>query len=228
MSFFKSRKAQEVNEEAPSQSGFDDKDLEVLPTHGGQDGLKGKALSFHHTRSFQLSRDMLVQDGDTPVFYAEVSEFKPRKPDITLHRGDQDGPVVAASFFGFGKFRLGVGSDEISQVWTECKRGGVLMSKRYTFEWNGKVYVMQRANSEDTKATGLGKLMLTHFKIVEAETEEVVALYISDKFGKKKGTLTLKSGLAEDLEILFVLGIASWRDKIRREQPKGQNGGGGG
>jgi hypothetical protein len=226
MAAFKNEKTLDVGKEERELSESDDEDLDVLP--GGEeehDGPDGKALSFNHTDSFQFSRDIIIGDGEAPVYYADVSDFTRHKPDITLHKGDKDGPVVAASFFGWGKFRLGLGSDDISMVWTELKRGGSFMSKRYTFEWKGKPYMLLRAKSEDTRVTGWSRLMLTHFKVVQADSGEILALYISNKIGKKKGTMRLKSGLAEDLEILCVLSVASWRDKIRREQPKGGGGG---
>ena len=225
MATFKNEKTLDVEKGERQLSESDDEDLDILAEREEQDGPAGKALSFNHTDSFQMSRDMIIQDDKTPVYYADVSEFTRHKPDITLHRGSDDGPVVAASFFGWGKFRLGLGSDDISMVWTELKRGGAFMSKRYAFEWKGRPYILQRAKSSDTHVTGFSKLMLTHFKVVEADSGEVIALYISNKIGKKKGTMKLKSGLAEELEILCVLGVASWRDKMRREQPKGGGGG---
>ena len=216
----------DVDNGAQYESESDIGELGVLPTKDEQSGPVGKALSFNHPDSFHLSRDMIIQDGPTAIYYGEVSEFRRRKPDITLHRGgDKEGSIVAASFYGFGKFRLGVGSDEISMVWTECKRGGSILSKHFLFEWNGKTYSLQRAKSKDTNVTGFAKLMLTHFKVVEADTGELIALYTSNKFGRKKGTVKLKPDLPEDLEILSVLCIASWRDKIRRQQPKGGGGG---
>ena len=226
MAAFKNEKTLDVGKEERELSESDDEDVEVLAGTDEQYGPAGKALSFNHTDSFQLSRDMtIIQDGGAPVYYADVSEFTRHKPDVILRRGDKDGPVLAASFFGWGKFRLGLGSDDISMIWTELKRGGSFMSKRYTFEWEGKPYILQRAKSEDTRVTGWSRLMLTHFKVVQADTGDVLALYISNKIGKKKGTMRLKSGLAENLEILCVLAVASWRDKIRREQPKGGGGG---
>lgn len=86
----------------------------------------------------------------------------------------------------------------------------------------GKSYVLQRAKSEDTKATGLSRMLIAHFKIVEESSGELIALYVS---GMKKGTMKLKPGLTEDLEILCVLGVASWRDKLRRQPPRGGGGG---
>ena len=215
-----------LDNDARHESESDAEELEVLQTKDEQRGPAGKALSFNHTDSFQLSRDVIVQDGATALYYAEISEFRRRKPDITLHAGGQkEGAVVAASFYGFRKFRIGIGPDDISMVWTECKRSGSLLSKRFLFEWNGRTYSMQRAKSKDTNVTGFAKLMLTHFKVVEVDSGELVALYTSNKFGRKKGTVKFKPDLPQDLEILFVLSIASWRDKIRREQPKGGGGG---
>ena len=226
MAGFKNEKTLEIKKEEQDLSDSNDEELEVLPSKDEQYGPTGKALTFNHTDSFHLSRDMIIQDAETPTYYADVSEFSRNKPDITLHRGGKDGPVVAASWYGpRKKIRLGVGSDDISMVWIELKRGGHLMSKRYAFEWDGKPYLLQRATSKDTKVTGLSKLMLTHFKVVDVESGELVALYVSHKIGKKKGTMKFKPGLSEELEILFVLGVASWRDKIRREQPKGGGGG---
>ena len=153
MWFSKTEKCLAINKEEQESSKSDDEDLEELSTKEEQHGPSGKVLTFKHKDSFQLSRDMIIQESDTPVYYANVSEFTRHKPDITLHRGGKDGTVVAASFFGFGKFRLGIGSDDISMVWTELKRGGALLSKRYEFDWNGSSYVLQRAKSKRWRYT---------------------------------------------------------------------------
>lgn len=189
--------------------------------------IHGKSLTFNHG-DFPW-RDMeILQDG-SPVYFVDIAEFT-NAPDVTLHRGGKDGQVVGAAHYRFSlSLKCGVGTDEISMRWTEMKRHGAFKTKQYRFHWNGATYTMCRAKSEDYGGTVLSRLLLTHFKIVEDDSGKVVALYVSEVgYGKKKGTLKLAAGIGEDLEVLCVLGVASWRDKIRRNRQRNHGGGGGG
>lgn len=84
-SFFKKEKnALAKDAEHESESG--DEDLEVIPTKDEQHGPTGKELSFNHTGSFQLSRDMIIQDGETPVYFADVSDSNERNRTLRFIR----------------------------------------------------------------------------------------------------------------------------------------------
>ena len=196
-----------------------------LPTRQ-QHGLDGKAFTFNYTDFSGVSRDMKILDEQAPANYAEISEITPGQPDITLHMGDRDGPVVAASWYRWSSFKCSLGPDQFSMHWIEMKRGGVF-AKHYTFDWEGRTYRLQHAKSSETKATGLARVLCTQFKVIEEDSGEMVALYISEAVGLKKGTMKLKPNLGWDFEISCVLAFASWRDKKRRDQPEGLDAGGG-
>ena len=195
--------------------------LEHLPSTQRKP-LNGKIFTFYSGSSFPWTDMKILEDNDRVAYYAEVSEFTRNKPDIILHRGARSGSVCAHSFFGWftRSFKCGMGPDETSMQWVEFKKGS-FGKRRFEFHWDGRTYVLQAATSAETNVSGAARLMLTHFKIIDAESGEMIALYVSEKIGGKKGTLSLKASLCGDLELLCVLGVASWRDKIRRRQPKG-------
>lgn len=110
----KNEKTLDLNKEEQELSESEDEDLEVLPTKD-QYGPNGKELTFNHTDRAGLSRDLKVLAGQVRVYYMEVSNFTRNKPDITLHAGQSDGLVLAASHFAWSRaFKCGLGLDELS------------------------------------------------------------------------------------------------------------------
>ena len=209
----------------------EDEELETLPSKDAQSlkaNLSGKELIVEHA-SFPW-RDMQITHEGKPAYFADISEFKTGRPDITLHKGGKEGHVVGASRFRFSRsFKVGVGPDDLSMNWIEMKRRGAFKSGVH-IEWDGKAYSLRRAKSAEHGSTGLGKLLLSHFKVEEDATGRLVALYVSEVGPKRKmGTLKLMNGISPDLEIVFVLGVTSWLERLSRyKKYAGSNGGGGG
>ncbi|KAK3723000.1 hypothetical protein LTR37_002146 [Vermiconidia calcicola] len=143
----------------------------------GSTPIGGKELVFNHAGSFPWS-DTQILDGDIPVYFSEVSELTRHKPDITMHRGNQDGIVCAASYFQWSRsMKCGIGPDNISMQWIDFARGGMTDKKCFVFHWKSNTYIIQRAKAAEHKASGFGRLLLTHFKVVEENSGNVVALH---------------------------------------------------
>lgn len=180
------------------------------------DKLSGKTLTFIHA-DFPWRDISIIQD-DTPLYYADISVFTPGKPDITLHSRSEHGPIVGQAHFRRSlSIKAGVGPDDTSMCWTNMKRGGVL-HRNYAFEFRGKIYALRRTHSASNGvATPHQKAMFSHMKIVEQSTGEVAAVYVSKMpVRRKRGTIKLAKDVSSELEILCVLGFASWREKIAR------------
>lgn len=225
----------QVSHEARGLSESEEEHDAVLPANE-QQGPGGKTLTFNHTNSIGISRNTIILDGHTPAYYVDVSQFAAtfgrNKPDLTLRRVDEHGPTVATSFWSWPRtFKCGVGGspeDSVTQ-WTEMKRSGFFGGQVFTFEWQGATYRLARAKSEETRGTNakrIGHILGKHFKVVDEKSGDLLALYTAAVGGKESGTMSFKPGLPEDLEILFVLGVASWREGMRRDRHHGYGGGG--
>jgi hypothetical protein len=223
MALFKDENTLDIKKANTEDDPDDEEVLEQLPSNADQ-ALTGRELVFKHT-GFPW-HDVLMEENSSTAYFAETHRFSRNKPDITLHRGAEKGPVAGAAHYRWKRsLTLGVGPDDLSMVWTEFQRGHLFDKRHFTFEWEGQNYVLQRASSAEHEATGAARLLRTHFKVVNESTDDMVALYISKSIGTTKGTLKLKPGIGEDLEILCILGVTAWRDKMRRRR---SNGGGGG
>ncbi|KAK3057995.1 hypothetical protein LTR09_001072 [Extremus antarcticus] len=203
-----------IDEPQALESSDGEGELETLPTNVGRD-LKGRELTFKHATKFRV--EVCILEGQSQLYFAQICSLG-KKPDVILHSGLKDGPVLAAAHYRWGRdVIVGLGQDELSMTWYAFKRCHPFIEKRgFTFEWQGSNYLLQRATSSDHKATGAGRFLLTHFKVVEEATGELVALYVSQPTGKTKATLKMKAGMNEELQLLCIVGVVSWRDKIRR------------
>ena len=235
MATSKDEKTLDVTKEERELSDSDE-ESEILPKTERQ-GPGGKVLTFNHTDSVGLSRSTQILEGQSPAYFIAISQFAAqftrKKPDLTLHRGGEDGAVVATSYWSWPRtFKCGIGggSDDASTEWTEMKRSGFFGGRVFAFEWKGATYRLARAKSEDTdgiQAGKLGHILGKHFKVVDDKSGDLLALYTAAVGGKQSGTMSFKPGLPEDLEILFVLGVASWREGMRRSRQYSYGGAGG-
>jgi hypothetical protein len=226
MATINDEKISTVEKEVQVDESSDEGELEELPANIEQK-LNGRELQFSYA-GFPW-RNVSMVEGSTPAYFADVSEFTPKTPDITLHKGDKKGPTVGAAHYRFSRsVTAGVGSNEVNMVWTELKRGSLLEKTKFRFQWDGRSYILQRASSADHQKTGAQRLLLTHFKVVDEASGEMIALFISKTIGIAKGTLRLQAGIDERLGVICILGISAWRDKIRRRRRGAAGGGGGG
>lgn len=198
-----------------------------------------KTLKFHHA-SFPWRHVNVLHPSGTAAYYAEISEASPKRPDVLLRAPGRDGAAVGRSHFRFSRsMRVGIGPDDLNAEWIELKSTSLLSKRGFEFEYRGRGYRLQRTHAKENGVDGvLRKVNLNHFKVVDVGPangsgeggEEVVAVYVSETFhpGRMKGTLTLREGAEEGLEVLIVLGVVGWREKKRRRAAYSSHGGGGG
>lgn len=131
--------------------------------------------------------------------------------------------------------RLGIGEGELDAEWVELKSSALFSKGAFDFVFRGREYRLQRTNSPEHGVEGPQKASLSHFKVVEVGRREVVAVYVSETYhpARMKGTLRLaeKVEAGSGLEVLVVMGVVGWREKMRwRAAYSGNagNGGGGG
>lgn len=192
--------------------------------------FKGRTLDFNHG-DFPW-RDVVIQDSNSsnPQYFADVSEYSKNSPDVVLHTHSGDGPIVGQARFRWSRsIQCGIGSDELSMNWVEMKRSGALHKKQFQFTFDGKTYSLLRTRDAEHGVGGMKRILTTHYKVVEEKSGEVVAYYASQSTpGRKKGTLTIKEGVNQNLETLVILTIVSIREKGRRRAHYTAGGAGGG
>lgn len=216
---------------SPPSSPSSSTSLEELPTTTALPN--GKELKFHQASFPWRSVNITSSTTGQPLYYAEISAATPKKPDVNLRSPDRNGASVARSHFRLSRsMRAGVGSDDLDLEWTEFTSSPLISKGSYDFVFAGKTYRLQRTHSTaHVVGSGLQKANLNHFKFVDVESGSLVAVYVSKTYHPARmiGTLTLKHGLERELEVLIVLGVVGWREKMRRRAVYyGSNGGGGG
>lgn len=183
----------------------------------------GRAFIFSQANS--RSGDALISSADDPdkVIYecAVTVSIDHSKPKIVI---SSDGRVIAHVFHHWTTgFKIGVdpggSGNERAMQWVEMKKGGfTALNRSFAFDWQGKVYVMARMRESSLGVTGRKK-WLRHYKVVEKESSDVVATYLTEtSIGKRTGTLTLKQDVDRDLGVIILAGIAEWREMARRQQ----------
>jgi hypothetical protein len=169
--------------------------------------------------------DVLISSASDPekVIYKVSSHvsINRSRPKIVLSWGGN--PIAHLFHHWTTGYRIGIdrggSGDESLMQWVELKRGGfTALNKSYLFEWKGRTYVLARMREPELGVRG-SKKWLRHYKVVEKDSGEVVATYLTEAaFGKRTGTLTLQHKVDPDLSIIIVTGIAEWREMARRQQ----------
>lgn len=210
-------------------------------------GLGTTELPLAKTLDFYRHRWVSSQICDAekiPVYYAEISCFAFKRPDIVLHCGsDHSGSVVAAAkiiaWSTRTKLALGDPSSGPESVWWEELKRETFASSAYRWQFpiraNGKgalqtakrrTFVWKRTHNEKGLTM---KWSLENHKLVDEETGEVLAVYAANHFRswKKVGKLIFRKDLGEDWEALVVLTAAVLLEKHRRRCRQGAGSGGG-
>lgn len=209
----------ELASPVPSTSSLDNS---TLPTNA-------RTLTLHHA-SFPWRNVNISTATGTPAYFAEISEATSKKPDILLRRPDRDGACVGRSHFRLSRsMRLCLGEGELETEWVELKSSALFSKGAFEFVFQGREYRLQRTHATEHGVEGLQKASLSHFKVVEVGSEEVVAVYVSETYhpARMKGALRLGEGVevGGDLEVLVVMGVVGWREKMRRRAAYSGNAG---
>lgn len=147
--------------------------------------------------------DYLIKDAtDTPVYYVNnklvPAKLRGGKPDVTIHQGkDDNGPIIFASRSSF----WGTSHEIVHGDPAKSDRYGELHLKSLvslTTTWSppgsDKKYTFQRIHGKEAEALGGRKSSLLSLKLTDAETGEIVAIYLNDgaKTWRKAGTYQIK------------------------------------
>jgi hypothetical protein len=180
-------------------------------------------------KSFHRQYELL---GDHAKFYADISVFTPKKPDLTLHAGtDTNGPIVAvSSFLKFsGQYKIGLGDPAGNDIrWEDMKRGSLrALAYRWEMELNGErrafVWKHTRTVGVDNKAPS--RMSGRNWKLVDASNNEVLAVFTRDRSLSKCGDLQITVDYGHDFDSLVLITYLSLYEKARRRNSS--HGGGG-
>ncbi|KAJ6008075.1 hypothetical protein N7540_012051 [Penicillium herquei] len=163
--------------------------------------------------------DVLISSATDPskIVYQVTTHISinRRKPKLVL---SHNGKPIAHLFhhwttgYKIGVDRQGSG-DESRMQWVELKRDGfTALKKSYSFEWNGRAYILARMRG----TTELNKGW-QNYKVVEKDGDSV-ATFTADVSERDKGILTLRSGLDPDVKVIAVFAIMEWREVARRQR----------
>ncbi|KAJ5627476.1 hypothetical protein N7528_004903 [Penicillium herquei] len=167
--------------------------------------------------------DVLISSatGPSKIVYQVTSNISinRRKPKLVL---SHNGKAIAHLFhhwltgYKIGVDRQGSG-DESRMQWVELKRDGfTALKKSYSFQWNGRTYILARMREENGHGTESNK-GLRNYKVVEKDGDPV-ATFTADASERDKGILTLRSGLDPDVRVIAVIAMMEWREVARRQR----------
>ncbi|KAI9707628.1 MAG: hypothetical protein M1836_000589 [Candelina mexicana] len=167
-----------------------------------------------------------------PLYFVDNSVFTRGTPDVALIDGvDKTGPIIAsAKFSAFSKeTAIGLGSPNKPKevVWEELRRVSKDWSK---YAWTmtipdanhetRKTFIWTRTHNDkyldtDTDAT---KLCHRHLKLVDEATDEVVALFLSNRLKSwhKMGKFQVWKSWGQEWELMMLLTGLTVIEKARR------------
>ena len=137
-----------------------------------------------------------------------------KKPDVKVFRDQAGGPLAAVSYIHSWTrvYHIGVGNDQASMQWVDSKTK--VYPKRPTFEWKGETYVLARV-FKDENGEKLKKSKWWWYFGVRDSAGKRVAL-CSPGGAKGKSILKLAEGVSEELWLVILLAICSWKEEMKR------------
>ncbi len=179
--------------------------------------------------SFGNHYDVESIEGEA-LYYAEQMRLSSQKPDLRLHRGgDKSGPIVAVSHMPYlsTSFKVGIGDPDGSgsMLWEEVRKPG--FSSRGN-RWAADV-VMERnetkrmnLNWKTTASVGADGMTVPwsssrNFKLVNDDTNEVIAIFTSDRSYKKCGVLQINVDYGESFEVMIIITCMTVYENAKRE-----------
>ncbi|KAJ5130160.1 uncharacterized protein N7515_006199 [Penicillium bovifimosum] len=200
------------------------------------------------SRAYNILRPMLHRHydiksaDDQPLFYGEVSEFTPSKPDLILYAGaNGQAPVVAVSKFQkmSGSCKLGLGDpDDINSVKWEDMTREVIYKSRYRIETTiqhqfartegeRRSFLWKRTRSVGVDDSAPSKWTTQNYKLVDEQTEQIVAVFTGTKRPGKVGKLQIRAEYGTDFDRMVLISCLSLCEKARRRRHGAGSGGGG-
>ncbi|KAI8675255.1 hypothetical protein NCS57_00425900 [Fusarium keratoplasticum] len=199
------------------------------------------------SRRFQIDRgafskhyDVKSTSGDAS-FYVDVSSFTPGKPDLTVHRGaSKIGPVVAAchlpKFSGDLKIGLAGPAGPDSMAWEDITRESVLKASEYRWQTaipdiatsENRILFWKRTHSVGVSGMSPSSLSVRNFKLVDGQTDEILAVFTSDRTLSGCGVLEIRANHGEQFDVSVLISCIGLYEKAKRRSRRSSAGGGGG
>lgn len=176
------------------------------------------------------------------LFYVDISEFTPKKPELTLHAGTStEAPVVAVSNFLklSGNYKLGLGNpDDMNHVQWEDMTKETFHGSRYRFEMDipgtpdrpgqRRSFLWKRTRHVAVQDDEPSKWNPHNFKLVDASTGQILAIFTGQSLSfSKRGKLQINADLGENFDTMVLISYMSLFERIRRRGKQGSAGGGG-
>ena len=163
-----------------------------------------------------------------------------KEPDLRLHLGSAEGPIVAAACIKSWSrtYHIGLANDQVADTFT-AKGTEVSTSKAAcgapdddamtwvkakspwypkipTWIYEGQTYVLKRTYV-DENGTRFEKARWRPYFGVYDEEGKVVALYEPRGcWGERMSTLRFAEGVDDGLEMCVILSVCCWREEARR------------
>ncbi|KAJ5678600.1 hypothetical protein N7462_006844 [Penicillium macrosclerotiorum] len=179
---------------------------------------------------------------DQCLYYGDISSFTRNKPDLTLHAGTGDqAPVVAAAKFiklsGQYKLCLGDPNDMNNAQWEDMTKDRSL-HPRHRFEMTIPSYIVpdqserraflwKRTRSVIADGAKPLRLNMRNFKLIDARTEKVVAVFTRERSFSKCGRLQIQENYGENFETMVLISCISLYERLRRRNNSAAASGGG-
>lgn len=187
-------------------------------------------------RSFQIRRSMYSYDFESSTddrkFFGRNSTLDPDKPDLLLYPGtDHQGPILAACRFKHlsRDIQICVGdptTDGGANVNWEKLVKSSLLKTQYTWETrstephtesgSGRALMWKKTQSipaEDSKGEQTGP---RNFKLIDEETDEILALFTSARTWANCGTLEIRANHGEAFDLMVMIACIALFEKAHR------------
>ncbi|CAP74266.1 hypothetical protein E8E15_008779 [Penicillium rubens] len=178
-----------------------------------------------------------------PLFYGEVSEFTPNKPDLILHAGTSSkGPIVAVSKFAksSGDYKIGIGNtDDVNAVQWEDMTKELIRKPKYRFEMTvqcesdqtqsgRRSFLWKRTRTIGVEDSAPSKWTGQNYKLVDEHTEQLLAVFSGAAGLERGGKLQIRVEYGEDFDRMALVTCLSLYEKAKRRKHRAGGGGGGG
>lgn len=157
---------------------------------------------------------MEVYEGGKTKYFIGI--HRANRPDLRLRHGHDRGALAAVSHIHSWTrvYHIGLGSDEHSMQWVDFDYKA--WQKEPTFKWKDETYVMSRTSTDENGEKLEHTKLWFHVGVTDSTEQRVATHSTRKEQGKRKCFLNFAQGVSQELELLIVLGICSWKEEMRR------------
>ncbi|RAK77118.1 Zn(II)2Cys6 transcription factor [Aspergillus fijiensis CBS 313.89] len=169
---------------------------------------------------------------DQQIYRVRVSEFRPKKPDLTFHAGmDDSGPIVAvAKFQHFSRgIHIGLGDPQApsEMVWEDLTGQSKSHSK---YRWEMEVptstgprrqsFLWKRTHHVGLEGHTWTRLSNRNYKLVDEQSGNILAMFMTNVASyKESGMLQLHVDHGQQFDLMVLATVLSLRVKCDELRP---------